>query len=235
MNIEQIKQEVLEANLELVKRNLVISTWGNVSAFDEESGLVIIKASGIQYDEMKKEHMVAVDLSGNVVEGGYAPSTDTPTHIALYKQFAKYGIKGMVHTHSKYATMWAQLGMDIPCYGTTHSDYFYGDIPCTRLMKEEEISTEYERNTAEVILERFEDDRCKSMNAVLVHSHGPFVWGRTAKAAVLHSQVLEYIAEMAYCNYTLTQGKNERIQEILRDKHYNRKFGPDAYYGQGVK
>lgn len=232
MCLDKLKQEVLNANLELVKRNLVISTWGNVSGYDPETKLVAIKASGVHYDELETKHMVIVDLEGNVVEGEYIPSTDTQTHVALYKKFAEYGIYGLVHTHSQYATMWAQLGMDIPCYGTTHSDYFYGDIPCTRLMTADEINGEYEKNTADVILERFEGDACKKMNAVLVHSHGPFVWGKTPMDAVLHSQVLEYISKMAYCNYTLTSGENPKIQQVLLDRHYNRKFGENAYYGQ---
>ena len=235
MGLEKLKQEVLSANLELVNKNLVISTWGNVSGYDPETKLVAIKASGVHYDELKEKHMTIVDLDGNVVEGEYIPSTDTQTHVALYRKFADYGIYGIVHTHSQYATMWAQLGMDIPCYGTTHSDYFYGDIPCTRLMTPDEISGEYEKNTADVILERFEGDTCKKMNAVLVHSHGPFVWGKTPRDAVLHSQVLEYIARMAYCNYNMTNGENPRIQQVLLNKHYNRKFGENAYYGQKMQ
>ena len=233
--LEKLKQEVLEANLDLVTKQLVISTWGNVSGYDPETGLVVIKASGVHYDVMKQEHMTVVDLDGKVVEGEYAPSTDTATHVALYKAFAKYGIRGIVHTHSQYATMWAQFGQDIPAYGTTHCDYFYGDIPCTRLMTPEEIAGEYEKNTGDVILERFAELDCRKMNAVLVHSHGPFVWGTSPKGAVLNSQVLEYISKMAYCNYTMSDGKLSRIQEELKNKHYNRKFGEDAYYGQGRK
>ena len=211
--LEKLKQKVLEANLDLVTKQLVISTWGNVSGYDPETELVVIKASGVHYDVMKQEHMTVVDLDGKVVEGEYTPSTDTATHVALYKAFAKYGIRGIVHTHSQYATMWAQFGKDIPAYGTTHCDYFYGDV----------------------ILERFAELDCRKMNAVLVHSHGPFVWGTSPKAAVLNSQVLEYISKMAYCNYTISDGKLSRIQEELKNKHYNRKFGEDAYYGQGKK
>lgn len=235
MSLNNLKKEVLAANLELVKKNLVISTWGNVSGYDPETGLVVIKASGIHYDDMKLEHMVVVNLDDDVVEGNYAPSTDTPTHIELYKKFKDKGIHGIVHTHSQFATMWAQLGMDIPCYGTTHCDYFYGNIPCTRLMTDEEINGEYEKNTASVILERFEGIDFDRMNAVLIHSHGPFVWGHTPKEAVLHSQILEYISKMAYYDYTITNGTNSHIQQILMDKHYNRKFGENAYYGQRAK
>ena len=179
--------------------------------------------------------MVVVDLDGKVVEGDYVPSTDTPTHIELYKVFGDEGIRGIVHTHSQFATMWAQFGRDIPDYGTTHSDYFYGNIPCTRKMTPEEIAGEYEKNTGSVILERFREISCRQMNAVLVHSHGPFVWGEDPKAAVLHSQVLEYISKMAYCNYVMSEGKLPFIQEELKNKHYNRKFGEDAYYGQRHK
>ena len=207
--LEKLKQKVLEANLDLVTKQLVISTWGNVSGYDPETELVVIKASGVHYDVMKQEHMTVVDLDGKVVEGEYTPS--------------------------QYATMWAQFGKDIPAYGTTHCDYFYGDIPCTRLMTPEEIAGEYEKNTGDVILERFAELDCRKMNAVLVHSHGPFVWGTSPKAAVLNSQVLEYISKMAYCNYTISDGKLSRIQEELKNKHYNRKFGEDAYYGQGKK
>ena len=161
--LEKLKQKVLEANLDLVTKQLVISTWGNVSGYDPETELVVIKASGVHYDVMKQEHMTVVDLDGKVVEGEYTPSTDTATHVALYKAFAKYGIRGIVHTHSQYATMWAQFGKDIPAYGTTHCDYFYGDIPCTRLMTPEEIAGEYEKNTGDVILERFAELDCRKM------------------------------------------------------------------------
>ncbi len=230
--LENLKDEVLTANLELVSKNLVISTWGNVSGFDPDSKLVVIKASGVHYDEMSAKHMTVVDLEGNIVEGEYLPSTDTPTHIELYKEMGMKGIHGMVHTHSQYATTWAQFGQDIPCYGTTHVDYYYGNIPCTRCMTPEEIATEYEKNTGKVIIERFKDMDYQKMNAVLVHSHGPFVWGKTPADAVLHSQVLEYVAEMALFNHLMSNGKLPLIQEELKNKHYNRKFGKDAYYGQ---
>ncbi len=178
-------------------KNLVISTWGNVSGYDGETGVMVIKASGVPYDKMTKEHMVTVDLDGNVIDSPYSPSTDTWTHIELYRAWKDKGIRGIVHTHSLNATMWAQLGQDIPVYGTTHCDYFNGDIPCTRLMTGEEIGTDYERNTGKVILERMEALDPVRMNAVLVRSHGPFVWGTSPSAAVLNSQVLDYVANMA--------------------------------------
>jgi len=239
MSIKELREKVLEANLDLVKKNLVISTWGNVSGYDEETGLVAIKASGIQYDEMKAEHMIVLDLDGKTVEGSFAPSTDTPTHLLLYRAFKDQGIRGVVHTHSQFATMWAQSGMNLPCLGTTHGDYFYGDIPVTRLLTPEEIKGEYEKNTGVVIIEALKYTNCRYMSAALVHSHGPFVWGDSPAEAVMHSQVLEYIAKMAYCNITLSyaaQGKTlPKIQQELADKHYNRKFGPGAYYGQAVQ
>ena len=191
MSIETLKEEVLAANLDLVTKNLVISTWGNVSGYDGETGVMVIKASGVPYDKMTKEHMVTVDLDGNVIDSPYSPSTDTWTHIEIYRAWKDKGIRGIVHTHSLNATMWAQLGQDIPVYGTTHCDYFNGDIPCTRLMTGEEIGTDYERNTGKVILERMEALDPVRMNAVLVRSHGPFVWGTSPSAAVLNSQVLD--------------------------------------------
>jgi len=215
MSIETLKEEVLAANLDLVTKNLVISTWGNVSGYDGETGVMVIKASGVPYDKMTKEHMVTVDLDGNVIDSPYSPSTDTWTHIELYRAWKDKGIRGIVHTHSLNATMWAQLGQDIPVYGTTHCDYFNGDIPCTRLMTGEEIGTDYERNTGKVILERMEALDPVRMNAVLVRSHGPFVWGTSPSAAVLNSQVLDYVANMAYMNYTMTGGQCGRGQKEL--------------------
>ena len=217
MSIETLKEEVLAANLDLVTKNLVISTWGNVSGYDGETGVMVIKASGVPYDKMTKEHMVTVDLDGNVIDSPYSPSTDTWTHIELYRAWKDKGIRGIVHTHSLNATMWAQLGQD---------------IPCTRLMTGEEIGTDYERNTGKVILERMEALDPVRMNAVLVRSHGPFVWGTSPSAAVLNSQVLDYVANMAYMNYTMTGGQCGRVQKELLETHQNRKFGSGAYYGQ---
>lgn len=234
MSLETLKQEVYEANLELVEKKLVISTWGNVSGYDPESGLMVIKASGVPYDKLEVKHMVTVDLEGNVIDSPYRPSTDTATHIELYKFFKDKGLHGIVHTHSQNATVWAQWGKDIPCYGTTHCDYFYGDIPCTRKMTHDEIFPDYEVNTGKVIIERFKDLDPVSMQAVLVRSHAPFVWGKTPKMAVLHSQVLDYIAKMAAFDYLLSGGQCERAQDDLRQKHYDRKFGKDAYYGQVI-
>lgn len=232
MKLEALKQEVYEANMELVEKKLVISTWGNVSGYDAERELMIIKPSGVPYSELRPYQMVPVDMSGNVVDSKYVPSTDTATHLELYKKFQEQGIKGIVHTHSQYATMWAQMGENIPCYGTTHCDYFYGEIPCTRLMTTEEIEEDYEKNTGKVILEEFEKRNCVEMQAVLVHSHAPFTWGKTPHDAVLHAQVLEYISKMAIFDYIATQGKCPLIKDNIKMKHYNRKFGPNAYYGQ---
>ncbi len=235
MKLYELKQEVLEANLSLVEKNLVVSTWGNVSGFFEDNEWVIIKASGIPYSEMNIEHMIVVDLKGQIVEGNYSPSTDTPTHIELYKSFKDRGIKGIVHTHSKYATIWAQSGNNIPCYGTTHGDYFYGEIPITREMLDEEILNEYEKNTGRVILERFEEIDFIDVPAVLVNQHGPFTWGETPSYAVLISEVLEYISEMALANSLLGKDNNKQIQRELLKKHHERKFGNDSYYGQKGK
>jgi len=228
--IQELKKSVLEANLDLVKHDLVILTWGNVSAFDPESGLIVIKASGIEYDKMGVEHMTVVDLDGNTVDGAYKPSSDLPTHLVLYKKFPD--VRSIIHTHSQFATMWAQAGKPIPCLGTTHSDYFCGEIPCTREMTPEEIADSYEENTGHVIVERFANIEYNKVKAVLVHSHGPFVWGDTPDDAVHNSVVLEFISKMAFCNYEIAGGKPESIQTELMLKHYNRKFGKDAYYGQ---
>ena len=232
MSIRALKEAVLAANLDLVTRKLVISTWGNVSGYDEASGLMVIKASGVPYSEMRLEHMVPVDLDGNVVDSSYRPSTDTKTHIELYKAWKDRGVRGIVHTHSQNATMWAQLGMDIPIYGTTHCDYFNGDIPCTRKMTAQEIEEDYERNTGRVILERMADLDPVRMTAILVHSHAPFVWGSSPQEAVVNSQVLDYVAKMAYMNYMMTGGQCQRVQDEILKIHQNRKFGPNAYYGQ---
>ncbi len=230
--LEKLRQEVLEANLDLVTKNLVISTWGNVSGFDPESGLMVIKASGVPYSSMTVDDMVIVDLDGNVIDSEKRPSTDTPTHIHLYRHFAEKGIRGVVHTHSQYATAWAQLGRGIPCLGTTHGDYFYGEIPCTRKLSADEISEAYELNTGKVIVETINGrSDCIRMSAALAYRHAPFVWGKSPADAVLHSQVLEYLAKMALLDELVDPGIKPLEKEIA-DKHYNRKFGPDAYYGQ---
>ena len=226
--LEELKEKVLKANLELPQRGLVTFTWGNVSGIDREKGLVVIKPSGIEYEGMTAEDMVVVDLEGNVVEGKWKPSSDTPTHLVLYKAFENIG--GIVHTHSKWATSWAQAGRGIPAYGTTHADYFYGDIPCTRKMKRLEINGEYEHETGNVIVETFANIPADDVPAVLVHSHGPFVWGTDPDNAVHNSVVLEEVAFMALQTESLNP-EAERMQQTLLDKHYLRKHGKNAYYG----
>ena len=228
--LEELKQIVCKANLELPKYGLVTFTWGNVSGIDREKGMVVIKPSGVEYDNMKPEDMVVVDLDGKVVEGKYKPSSDTPTHVALYKAFPNIG--GVVHTHSRWATSWAQAGRGIPAYGTTHGDYFYGEIPCTRKMTVEEIRGEYEKETGNVIIETFEGKSANDIPAVLVHSHGPFTWGTDPHNAVHNAVVLEELAFMAFHTEAIAPGKENMQQELL-DKHYLRKHGKNAYYGQG--
>lgn len=212
----------------LPKYGLVTFTWGNVSAVDRESGLVVIKPSGVDYETMKPEDMVVVELDGNRVEGKLKPSSDTPTHIELYKAFDNIG--GIVHTHSRLATVFAQAGRGINAYGTTHGDYFYGEIPVTRLMTPEEIAEEYEKETGKVIAETFKDKDPDMIPAVLVNSHGPFTWGKDAAEAVHNAVVLEETAMMAY--YTESLGKTAPMQQELLDKHFLRKHGKNAYYGQ---
>ena len=226
--LEELKKQVLEANLLLPKYNLVTFTWGNVSGIDRESGLVVIKPSGVSYDGMCLEDMVVVDLDGKVVEGKWKPSSDTPTHVELYKAFPNIG--GVVHTHSRWATTFAQAGRAIPPLGTTHADYFYGPIPCTRPMTDEEINGEYEKETGTVILETV-GDNAMDVPAVLVHSHGPFAWGKDAMEAVHKAVVLEEVAFMAWHAMQLNPGL-PRMQQELLDKHFLRKHGPNAYYGQ---
>lgn len=229
--LEELKQKVLEANLLLPKHGLVKFTWGNVSEIDRESGLVVIKPSGVEYDGMTPEDMVVVELAtGKVVEGKYKPSSDTPTHLELYKAFPEAG--GVVHTHSKWATSFAQAGKGVIPYGTTQGDYFYGEIPCTRKMTPEEIGGEYEKETGTVIIETFKDTDPMSIPAVLVHSHGPFTWGKDAFDAVHNSVVLEEAAFMNFHTVMLNPGIAPIQQELL-DKHYLRKHGKNAYYGQG--
>ena len=232
--LEKLKEEVYKANLELPAKGLVLFTWGNVSAIDREKGLVVIKPSGVEYDKMKVEDMVVVDLDGKVVEGNLNPSSDTPTHIELYKKFPEIG--GIVHTHSTNATIWAQSGRDIPAYGTTHGDYFYGPVPCTRKMTPEEIAGEYEKETGTVIIETFEKRNInpKFVPAVIVNSHGPFTWGKNAAEAVYNSVVLEELAKMATFTEQLNKDVKPMQQELL-DKHFLRKHGENAYYGQKKK
>ncbi len=227
--LEDLKQKVLKANLDLVEHNLVTFTWGNVSGIDREAGLVVIKPSGVDYDRMTADDMVVVDLAGKVVEGKWKPSSDTPTHLALYKAFE--GIGGIVHTHSRWATSWAQAGKSIQPYGTTHGDYFYGEIPCTRKMTPSEINGEYEKETGNVIVETFHDQPYADIPAVLVHSHGPFAWGKDAANAVHNAVVLEELAFMAYHTEAINPNARTMQQELL-DKHYLRKHGKNAYYGQ---
>ena len=229
--LEALKQEVLEANLLLPKHGLITFTWGNVSGIDRETGLVVIKPSGVSYDGMTAEDMVVVDLQGNIVEGKWKPSSDTPTHLALYRAFPKMG--GIVHTHSRWATSFAQAGMPIPAMGTTQGDYFYGDIPCTRKMTPEEINGEYELETGNVIIETFKDIDPMTIPAVLVHSHGPFTWGTDAMNAVHNAVVLEEVAFMDFHAMAMNPQAGRMQQELL-DKHYLRKHGANAYYGQGT-
>ena len=227
--LEQLKQEVLEANLMLPKYGLVTFTWGNASGIDRERGLVVIKPSGVEYDGMTADDMVVVDLEGNVVEGKWKPSSDTPTHIELYKAFPSIG--GVVHTHSRWATTFAQAKMPIPAMGTTQGDYFYGDVPCTRLMTPEEIAGEYEKETGKVIVETFEGMDAAAVPGVLVASHGPFTWGTDAKNAVHNAVVLEEVAFMDW-HAVMMNPEAGRMQQELLDKHYLRKHGANAYYGQ---
>jgi L-ribulose-5-phosphate 4-epimerase len=227
--LEALKKTVCEANLMLKEYHLVIFTWGNVSAIDRETGLVVIKPSGIKYDGMKPSDMVVVDLDGNRIEGTYKPSSDTPTHLELYKAFSKIG--GVVHAHSRWATVFAQAGRSIPALGTTHADYFYGTIPCTREMTMQEITGAYEKETGSVIVETFQGQNPLAVPGVLVHTHGPFVWGTDAEDAVHNAVVLEEVAFMAYHSLQLN-GELSTMPQVLLDKHYLRKHGANAYYGQ---
>ena len=229
--LEELKKKVLKANLDLVKNKLVLFTWGNVSEIDRESGLVVIKPSGVSYDDMTADDMVVVDLNGKVVDGNLRPSSDTPTHIEFYKAFPNVG--GVTHTHSTFATSWAQAGRDIPFYGTTHADYFYGDIPCARTLTKEEIEGEYEKNTGLVIIERFKKDNLNPIEVpgVLIKSHGVFAFGKDADGSVYNATVIEEVAKMAF----ITEQVNpdvQRADKFMMDKHYLRKHGKNAYYGQ---
>ncbi len=229
--LEELKKEVCEANLLLPKYGLVTFTWGNVSAIDRASGLFVIKPSGVDYDGMSPEDMVVMDLSGNRVEGKYKPSSDTPTHLELYKAFPEIG--GVVHTHSSYATSWAQAGRDIPCYGTTHADYFYGPIPCLRCLTKEEIEEAYEANTGHLIVNEFRrmDKDVTAVPGTLCKNHGVFSWGKDAHEAVHNAVVMEEVAKMAYRAEVINRDIEPAPQE-LQDKHYFRKHGANAYYGQ---
>ncbi|MHB1153874.1 MAG: L-ribulose-5-phosphate 4-epimerase [Eubacteriales bacterium] len=230
--LEQLKEKVYKANLDLVRHHVVIFTWGNVSAIDNESGLVVIKPSGIDYNAMRPEDMVIVDMEGRTVEGELNPSTDLPTHLELYKAFPVIG--GVVHTHSINATAWAQAGRDISCYGTTHADYFYGSVPCTRALTKEEVESDYEKNTGLVIAERLNGLDPAAIPGALVRSHGVFTWGKDADNAVYNAVVLENIAEMAMKSEILNK-KTAAAPSYLLDKHYLRKHGKNAYYGQKNK
>ena len=229
--LEQLKELVCKANLELPKHGLVTFTWGNVSGVDRESGMMVIKPSGVEYDGMTADDMVVVSLeTGEKVEGKWKPSSDTATHVALYNAFPNIG--GVVHAHSRWATSWAQAGRGIPAYGTTHGDYFYGEIPCTRKMTPAEIRGEYEKETGNVIIETFTGKEPDDIPAVLVHSHGPFAWGKDPSNAVHNAVVLEELAFMAFHTEAISPNKETMQQELL-DKHYLRKHGKNAYYGQG--
>lgn len=226
--LEELKDKVCRANLDLVRHGLVLFTWGNVSAIDRGSGLVVIKPSGVSYDDMKPEDMVVVDLDGKVVEGRLNPSSDTPTHIVLYKAFPQAG--GVVHTHSTYATSWAQAGLDIPNIGTTHADYFHDAVPCTPDMTESEVKGEYELETGNVIVRRFEGLNPVHTPGVLVKNHGPFTWGKDADEAVYNAVVLEQVAKMASISFGINPALT--MNPLLIEKHFSRKHGPGAYYGQ---
>ncbi|HEY5510838.1 MAG TPA: L-ribulose-5-phosphate 4-epimerase [Prolixibacteraceae bacterium] len=226
--LEDLKIAVYHANLKLVRQKLVVYTWGNVSGIDRSSNLLVIKPSGVTYDELKPEDMVVVDLEGNVVEGNLKPSSDTLTHIELYKAFP--GIGGIVHTHSTHAVAWAQALKAIPAMGTTHADHFYGEIPCTRILTKKEVERGYEKETGLVIVETFRKLDPEHTPGVLVGNHGPFTWGSTPEKAVYHAVVLEEVARMAL--YTSQLGNEDPIKQYLLDKHFYRKHGKDAYYGQ---
>ena len=226
--LEQMKEQVLQANLDLVKHGLVVFTWGNASGIDRENGFVVIKPSGIPYNKMKPKDRVVLNLYGQVVEGDFKPSSDAPTHLVLYRQFENIG--AVVHTHSEWATSWAQAGYDIPALGTTHADYFYGDIPCTRKMTQDEIEGKYEQETGKVIVSRFKNLNPDEIPGMLVNNHGPFSWGTDPENAVHNAVVLEEIAKMAF--RTLVINPDAEMGKALLDKHFLRKHGKNAYYGQ---
>lgn len=227
--LEALKEQVLEANLQLPKHGLVTFTWGNVSGISREDGLFVIKPSGVEYEKMRVDDLVVVDLNGNIVEGHLKPSSDTPTHLALYKSFNNIG--GIVHTHSTWATIWAQAGRSVPALGTTHADYYYGSVSCTRPMTDDEIKDSYEWETGNVIVETIGEADPLAVPGVLVHSHAPFCWGKDAMNAVHNAVVLEEVAKMAYHSLMLNPALTSMNQALL-DKHYLRKHGANAYYGQ---
>ena len=227
--LQQLREEVLEANLELVRRGLVLYTFGNASGILRDERLIVIMPSGVPYETMKPEHLVLTDLDGNVLEGDLRPSSDLPTHVALYKAFPEIG--GVVHTHSEYATAWAQARREIPCFGTTHADYFHGPVPVTEPMPANEIEGEYEKNTGSAIIRRFQGLNANAIPAVLVANHGPFTWGKTVSAAAHNAVVLESIARMAFFTVTI-DSEASGIGKTLHDRHYLRKHGSKAYYGQ---
>ncbi|MDR2936686.1 MAG: L-ribulose-5-phosphate 4-epimerase [Rikenellaceae bacterium] len=231
MKLKELKELVFEANLDLVRHSLVIFTWGNVSVFDQESGLAVIKPSGVSYDRMKPEDMVVLNLDGRVIEGNLRPSSDTPTHLELYRVFPQIG--GIVHTHSTFATAWAQAGLPIPILGTTHADYFFGDIPCTRGMTAEEIGGDYEKETGAVIVETFSGKDPMYIPSVLVKNHGPFSWGATAHEAVHNAVVTEEVAKIAFL--ATQMNPLATMNDELTCKHFMRKHGPEAYYGQTIE
>ncbi len=227
--LQHLREQVLEANLELVRRGLVLYTFGNASGISREEGLVVIKPSGVAYEQMRPEHLVVTDLAGNIVEGELRPSSDLPTHLVLYKQFAEIG--GIAHTHSEYATAWAQARKSIPCFGTTHADYFHGPVPVTCEMTDQEIAEDYEKNTGHAIVRTLRQTNPSATPGALVASHGPFAWGENAGAAAHNAFILEAVARMAY----FTLGINPAAPPVgsgLHDKHYLRKHGRNAYYGQ---
>jgi L-ribulose-5-phosphate 4-epimerase len=226
--LDKLKDKVFKANLNLVSNGLVIHTWGNVSGRDFASGLIVIKPSGISYAAMNPDDMVVLDREGNLVEGKYKPSTDAPTHIVLYNACESLG--GIVHTHSTFATSWAQAGKSIPPFGTTHADHYYGEVPCTRLLTDREIESDYETNTGKVIVETLASFDPLTVPSILVNSHGPFCWGKDADEAVYNAVALEEIARMAF--YTVLLGRSGPVNKTLLDKHFNRKHGKDSYYGQ---
>jgi L-ribulose-5-phosphate 4-epimerase len=230
MRLIHLKKSVFEANLALVNEGLVKLTWGNASGIDRAQGLIVIKPSGISYDEMTPDDMVVLDLQGNVLESRLKPSSDTPAHLFLYQAFPSVG--GIVHTHSEWATSWAQACRSIPCLGTTHADHFYGPVPCTRLLTPAEIQGQYELATGKVIQETFAGINPIEVPGVLVAEHGPFCWGKTLADAVKHAIILEEIAKIAF--RTVMLGKDNPVQEAILEKHYQRKHGPDAYYGQDL-